>query len=62
MSSMELSKEDIIMNEKVYKTMNVTGGTNIALGIVMIVAGLSLGILTIVNGARLLRNKSGIMF
>ncbi len=50
------------MSEKVYKTMKTTGGTNIALGIVMIVAGVALGILTIVNGARLLHNKSNLMF
>lgn len=50
------------MNEKVYKTMKTTGGTNIALGIVIMVIGIAIGILAIINGARLLRNKSDIMF
>lgn len=50
------------MNEKIYKTMRITGGTNIALGIVLIVTGVTVGILTIINGARLLQRKSDIMF
>ncbi len=50
------------MNEKIYKTMRTTGGTNIALGIVLIVTGVTVGILTIINGARLLHGKSDIMF
>ncbi len=50
------------MNEKIYKTMRTTGGTNIALGIVLIVTGVTVGILTIINGARLLQRKSDIMF
>lgn len=50
------------MNEKAYKIMRTTGGTNIALGIVLIVVGLAVGVMTIVNGARLLSGKSNIMF
>ena len=48
--------------EKAYKTMTSAGAGNIALGIVMIVAGLVSGIITIVNGARLLKNRNGITF
>ena len=48
--------------EKAYKTMQQTGAGNIALGIVMIVSGVTVGILAIISGARLLKNKSGITF
>lgn len=50
------------MNEKVYKSMKHTGGTNIALGVLMIVAGIVTGVLVIINGAKLLRDKAEIMF
>ena len=50
------------MEEKVYKTMAQTGGFSIALGIVCIVAGIVIGVCTIVNGGRLLHNKSRILF
>lgn len=48
--------------ERVYKTMGSVGAGNIALGIVMIVAGVTAGILTIVGGARLIGNRRNIMF
>ena len=41
------------MNEKIYKTMTTVGAGNIVLGVIMI---------TIVGGARLLKNKSGLTF
>lgn len=50
------------MSEKVYKSMKRVGGTNIALGIVVIVTGITIGVLTIVNGAKLLKDKAEIMF
>lgn len=63
MNNMELNrKEAEIMNEKVYKSMRHVGGTNIALGILMIVAGVTMGVLAIVNGAKLLKDKAEIMF
>ncbi len=48
--------------EKAYRTMQSAGAGNIALGIIMIVAGVTAGILAIVNGARLLKNKREITF
>lgn len=48
--------------EKVYKTMRGVGAGNIVLGIIMIVAGLTSGVLTIIGGARLLNDKKNIMF
>ena len=50
------------MNEKVYKTMSCCGGGSIALGVVVLVTGITAGILVIVNGARLLKRKSEITF
>lgn len=50
------------MGEKAYKTMSGTGAGNIALGVLTLIFGIVSGILLIVNGARLLKNKSGIMF
>ena len=44
--------------ERVYKTMNVTGAGCIAAGVVILVTGLLVGIISIVNGAMLLKRKS----
>ena len=48
--------------EKVYKTMRNTGAGSIALGVVILVSGLIIGILSIVNGALLLKRKNDITF
>lgn len=50
------------MNEKIYKTMSSTGAGSIVVGIVIMVTGLVCGILAVVNGARLLKKKSEIIF
>lgn len=48
--------------EKAYKTMSQTGAGSIVIGIITIVTGVTAGIIAIVNGARLLKNKSEITF
>ena len=48
--------------ERAYKTMKPSGGMNIAFGIVMIVIGITSGVITIVNGARLLKHRGEITF
>ena len=48
--------------EKTYRTMRSTGAGNIALGIIVMVTGIAAGILAIINGARLLRDKKKITF
>ena len=48
--------------EKAYRTMRSTGAGNIALGIIIMVTGIAAGILTIVNGSRLLKDKKEITF
>ena len=50
------------MNEKLYKTMGVSGAGNITIGIVSIVTGVVGGILLIISGARLFKKRSEIMF
>ena len=49
-------------NEKTYKLMGRVGGGTLALGIIVLVAGVVTGILTIISGARLLKGKSDLMF
>ena len=49
-------------NEKTYKLMGRVGGGTLALGIIVLVTGVVTGILMIVNGARLLKGKSDLMF
>lgn len=49
-------------NEKVYKTMANVGAGDLSLGIVVLVTGIVAGILLIINGARLLKGKSELMF
>ncbi len=48
--------------EKIYKTMRNTGAGSIALGVIILVSGLIIGILSIVNGALLLKRKNDITF
>ena len=48
--------------ERVYKTMRNVGAGNIAIGIIIAVTGLTVGIMAIVNGALLLKRKSEIEF
>lgn len=48
--------------EKVYKTMRNAGACNIAAGIVILVAGVAVGIISIVSGSILLKRKSEILF
>ena len=51
-----------VMSEKLYKSLNRVGGWNIAFGIIMIVCGVAIGIIQIVNGAKLLSEKKDITF
>lgn len=48
--------------EKVYKTMRITGAASIAVGIIMIVVGVSTGIISIISGAVLFKKKSELTF
>ena len=50
------------MEEKVYKTMKKCGVANLVFGILTIVIGIAFGVISIMNGAKLLSRKSDIMF
>ena len=62
MNSTEQNRQERLMNEKIYKMMTTVGAGNIVLGVIMIVTGIAAGVITIVGGARLLKNKSGLTF
>lgn len=48
------------MKEKIYKTMGSTGAGTLVLGIFILVSGITAGVLLIVNGSRLLKNRTQI--
>ncbi|SER95569.1 hypothetical protein [Lachnobacterium bovis] len=50
------------MEEKLYKSLGRSGATNIAIGVIILVCGLVCGIISIVNGGKLLKKRSNIMF
>lgn len=50
------------MNEKAYKSMTMAGISNIAVGIIIAVIGVAAGVMTIVTGARLIKDKKGLTF
>lgn len=50
------------MEENTYKTMSYTGIWSLVLGIVTICSGIAIGVMMIVNGAKLLKNKSELTF
>ena len=49
------------MNEKVFKTAAGVGVMNLVLGIVVIVTGVASGVLLLIGGARLIKNKDDLM-
>ena len=50
------------MNEKAYKAMNFAGISGIVTGIIVAVVGVTAGVITIVGGARLLKESGGLLF
>lgn len=50
------------MNEKTYKIMGFAGAANIAVGIVVLVVGIAAGVITIISGAKLQKEKKGLTF
>jgi len=49
-------------NEKTYKTMANVGAGDLVLGIIVLVTGIVAGVMMIINGARLMKGKSDLMF
>ena len=50
------------MEEKTYKVMGTVGAMNLIFGIIMIAVGTAMGVLTIINGAKLLAGRKKIVF
>ena len=50
------------MEEKTYHLLKGVGAANIVLGIIAAASGLVVGVLTIINGARLIKGKNRISF
>ncbi len=50
------------MDEKAYKTMCSSGAADLAIGICVLIGGIAAGIILIIDGARLLKNKSRLIF
>ena len=48
--------------EKVYRVLKTAGGANIAIGVLLIIIGITLGVLNIISGASLLNNRKNILF
>lgn len=59
---MKNSTGGISVQERLYKTMRNAGIGNLVFGILLIVVGVSAGVLSIVTGGKLLRSKSKIIF
>lgn len=50
------------MSEKLYRTVKQAGAGSLVLGIIILITGLTVGILSIVNSARLLAVGKNITF
>ena len=50
------------MNEKIYRTMGSTGASSLVLGIVVLISGITAGILMIINVAKLLKKREHLVF
>lgn len=50
------------MNEKLFKTVANTGIWNLVMGIIIIVTGVTSGVLLLISGARLIKSKNEVMF
>ncbi len=48
--------------ERVYRRMKSAGVYNITLGVILIVFGLTMGVLSIVSGGKLLNSRKEILF
>ena len=49
------------MNEKIFKTLGQIGASGIVVGIITVIVGVSVGVVSIISGARALKLKGKIM-
>ena len=47
------------MNEKIFKTLGQIGASGIVVGIITVIVGVSVGVVSIISGARALKFKNG---
>ena len=50
------------MNERAYKSMGFAGVASITIGVIVAIVGVTTGIIAIISGARLLKDKKGLTF
>ena len=50
------------MEEKVYKQLGGSGALNITFGVISIVAGVTMGVLLIISGGKLLSSRRSMIF
>lgn len=50
------------MGEKIYNTMKSVGICNIVMGIILIISGIITGTIVITKGAKLMKDKSELIF
>jgi hypothetical protein len=50
------------MNEKVFKSMGFSGITGIVTGVIILVVGVATGVMMIISGSKLMKDRTGIMF
>ncbi len=50
------------MSEKVYKTMSITGAAGITVGVVILVTGTAVGVISVISGIKLLKDRQGLTF
>lgn len=50
------------MPEKAYQTMRHAGAWNLVMGVVILIMGITLGVMSIIYGGKLIKNKSEIIF
>ena len=62
MNSMVPNRGGYPMDEKLFKSLGRIGGANIAMGIVSIVIGVSVGVVSIICGGKLLKDKNHLLF
>lgn len=59
---LEIQEGSMNMGEEAYKTMGRAGAASITVGVILLVIGMVTGIISIVAGASLLKNRSKILF
>lgn len=49
------------MNERLFKTISSSGVGNLVMGIILIIVGVTTGVLLLISGAKLIKSKYNVM-